>query len=164
MYRSSPSACVACGERVEPQEADLSERGLICWRCAARGDLVRLHDAMRARVPRWQQLLGRGSLAAFCVGSVGLVLALGASGSPLLALADAALAIFAVHRLLRRDGNVGRAFAFVQGIGLVLAALGGGGPVMVLAALGATVGLGTAKRAFPLHPGDAPRLLEASYE
>jgi len=164
MYRSSPSACVACGDKVEPQEADLSERGLTCWRCSARGDVMRLHDVMRTRVPKWQGWLGRGSLSLFCLGSVGLVMAFGAAGAPLVALADAALAGTAVYRLLRRDSRLGRTLAFVQGVVLALAALSGGGPIMVLAALGATIGLSGSKRAFPLYPGDAPRLLDAAFE
>jgi len=164
MYRSSPSACVVCGDKVEPQEADLSERGLNCWRCSARGDVMRLHDVMRTRVPSWQFWLGRGSLSLFCLGSIGMVMALGSAGAPFMALADAVLAGMAVYGLLRRDSRVGRTFAFIQGVVLAMAALSGGGPIMALAALGATLGLSGSKRAFPLYPGDAPRLLDAAYE
>ena len=118
---------------------------------------------MRTRVPSWQQLVGRGSLSLFCLGSIALVMALGASGSPLLALFDAALAGAAVYRLVRRDSTWGRMLAGAQGAMLAGAVVLGGGPVVVLGALGALVGMQVARRAFPLYPDDAPRLLEAAY-
>ncbi|MEO6954348.1 MAG: hypothetical protein ABI321_21300 [Polyangia bacterium] len=162
MYRSSPIACAGCGDAVSPDEADLSEHGLRCWRCSARGDVESLHATLRTRVPGWQRLVARGGLSALCVGSFALVLVAGSAGEGLCAAADAALAGTAVYRLLRRDRRLGGMLAGVQTGLLACAALLGGGPIFVLAAAGGMLGLTVGRRGYPLYPGDAPLLLEAN--
>lgn len=162
MYRSSPSACAGCGEAVSPDQADLSEHGLRCWRCSARGDIESLHETVRTRVPSWQRLVARGGLSALCVGSFALVLVVGSAGEVLCAAADAALAGTAVYRLMRRDRRVGGMLAAIQTGLLACAAVLGGGPVFVIAAAGGMLGLTVGRRGYPLYPGDAPLLLEAN--
>ncbi len=162
MYRSSPSACIGCGDTVSPDEADLSEHGLRCWRCSARGDLESLHEALRTRVPGWQRLVARGGLSALCVGSFALVLLAVSAGEVLCAAVDAALAGAAVYRLLRRDRRLGGMLAAIQTGLLACAALLGGGPIFALAAAGGMLALTAGIRAYPLYPGDAPLLLEAN--
>ena len=161
MYRSSPSACIGCGDAVSAEEADLSEHGLRCWRCSARGDLESLHEALRTRVPGWQRVVARGSRSALCVGSFALVLVAGSAGEVLCAAADAALAGTAVYGLLRRDRRLGGLLAGIQTGLFACAALLGGGPVFGLAAAGGLLGLTVGRRAYPLYPGDAPLLREA---
>ena len=150
----APKPCLACGEPVDPAEADVTDEGLRCWRCSTRGDVGVLSEQLRARVPEWQRRLMWATVVLFALGSVGVVAVMVVRGDLVWAVLDLPLAVGTLYVLAWREAEGGIVLAGVQGV--VLATVGVQQNT-VLPLIGVLVAVGImalGRAALPLQGGD----------